>query len=155
MGRLTLLTSTINGCLLVSAAVGGLLFPDSYSVASSALPAGCIRLLDKQLLIRATCFLLPIMGLIGRDEDGQRIADIAHSLPPIPVQGLTLTLQIISYLLCFLATAIVGLRVFVRLRLSGPGWAWGWDDFFAVAGYVSETCSPPGGRERNKKGEGC
>ncbi|KAJ4859486.1 hypothetical protein T069G_04474 [Trichoderma breve] len=74
--------------------------------------------------------------LIGRNEEGERISEIANRLPPIPVHGFTKTIQAITYVITILATIIVALRVYVRVRLSGSQRAWGWDDIFAVAGWV-------------------
>ncbi|KAK4031429.1 hypothetical protein C8A01DRAFT_21340 [Parachaetomium inaequale] len=75
-------------------------------------------------------------SLRSRSEEGERISEIAHSLPPIPVEGFTKVIQAISYLLGALATIIVGLRVYVRFKRSGSQRAWGWDDIFAVAGWL-------------------
>ncbi|CAI4211661.1 unnamed protein product [Parascedosporium putredinis] len=45
-------------------------------------------------------------------------------------------IQAVSYLLCALSTLIVGLRILVRVKLNGSQRAWGWDDIFAVAGWL-------------------
>ncbi|AEO61175.1 hypothetical protein MYCTH_2068912 [Thermothelomyces thermophilus ATCC 42464] len=74
-------------------------------------------------------------SLRSRSEEGERISEIAHSLPPIPVEGFTRAIQAVSYLLYALATIIVGLRVYVRVQRSGSQRAWGWDDIFAVVGW--------------------
>jgi hypothetical protein len=77
-------------------------------------------------------------GLLARSEEGEEISRIAHELPTLPVEGFTVTLQAISYLLCILSTIIIGLRVYVRWQLSGSNVkVWGWDDICAVAGWVS------------------
>lgn len=73
---------------------------------------------------------------MSRSEEGERIQKIAYSVPMIPVVGFSKTIQAIAYLLCIFATLTVALRVYVRLRLSGSLKAWGWDDIFAVAGWV-------------------
>ncbi|KAL6895422.1 hypothetical protein HDV57DRAFT_8797 [Trichoderma longibrachiatum] len=75
-------------------------------------------------------------SLMSRNEEGERIQQIANSLPPIPVHGFTKTIQAITYTVCILATLTVALRIYVRMRLSGSERAWGWDDIFAVAGWV-------------------
>ena len=77
--------------------------------------------------------------LKARSAEGEEISRIAHDLPTLPVEGFTVTIQAISYILCILSTIIVGLRIYVRWKLSGPDRAWGWDDICAVAGYVGPT----------------
>ena len=77
-------------------------------------------------------------SLLRRSEEGKRISEIAYTVPPIPVGKFTRTIQAIAYLLCVLATIIVGLRVYVRVKLSRAQRAWGWDDIFAVAGWVRQ-----------------
>lgn len=76
--------------------------------------------------------------LTARSEEGKEISRIAYELPTLPVEGFTVTIQAISYLLCILSTVIVGLRIYVRWKLSGPDRTWGWDDTCAVAGYVGQ-----------------
>ncbi|OLN87616.1 hypothetical protein CCHL11_05645, partial [Colletotrichum chlorophyti] len=76
-----------------------------------------------------------VENLQFRNEEGDRISNIAHALPPIPAQGFTKSIQTITYFLCILAIIVVGLRVYVRLKLSGPQRVWGWDDALAVAGW--------------------
>lgn len=73
--------------------------------------------------------------LLSRSEEGQRIQEIADQIPPIPVRGFSTTIQAITYTVTIIATGIVFLRVWVRWKLSGHH-AWGWDDIFAVAGWV-------------------
>ncbi|KAL7931821.1 hypothetical protein V8C35DRAFT_308662 [Trichoderma chlorosporum] len=75
-------------------------------------------------------------SLLSRSEEGERIAQIANSLPPIPVHGFTKVIQGITYTICVLATLTVALRIYVRMRLSGSEKTWGWDDICAVAGWV-------------------
>ncbi|KAH8900722.1 hypothetical protein GQ53DRAFT_863358 [Thozetella sp. PMI_491] len=75
-------------------------------------------------------------SLLSRSEEGERISQIAHSLPALPVEGFTRTIQAITYLVCIIATIVVCLRIYVRLRLSGTQRAYGYDDIFAVAGFV-------------------
>lgn len=69
-------------------------------------------------------------------SEGKRISEIAHNLPQIPAEGFTKALQAISYLLYGLGTIIVGLRVYVRVNRSRAQRVWGWDDIFAVVGWV-------------------
>jgi hypothetical protein len=74
----------------------------------------------------------PLTGL----SEGERISQIAHRLPRIPVEGFSLTIQVVAYLVCALATVVVGLRVYVKLWQNGSQRAWGWEDTFAVGGWV-------------------
>ncbi|KAG9251087.1 uncharacterized protein F5Z01DRAFT_331881 [Emericellopsis atlantica] len=74
--------------------------------------------------------------LSSRSEEGERIAKISHSLPTIKPEGFTIVIQAVSYTLCILSTVIVALRIYVRIKLSGPERAWGWDDLSAVAGWL-------------------
>ncbi|GJC96140.1 integral membrane protein [Colletotrichum higginsianum] len=73
---------------------------------------------------------------VARSEEGERLSDIAHNLPPIPVAGLSSVIQIVTYILSVLATLVIALRIYVRLKLSGTERTWGWDDTFAVAGWA-------------------
>ncbi|CCF40153.1 integral membrane protein [Colletotrichum higginsianum] len=73
---------------------------------------------------------------VARSEEGERLSDIAHNLPPIPVAGLSSVIQIVTYILSALATLVIALRIYVRLKLSGTERTWGWDDTFAVAGWA-------------------
>ncbi|WQF75125.1 hypothetical protein CDEST_00139 [Colletotrichum destructivum] len=73
---------------------------------------------------------------VARSEEGESLSDIAHNLPPIPVAGLTSVIQVVTYILSVLSTLVIALRLYVRLKLSGTERTWGWDDTFAVAGWV-------------------
>ncbi|KAK6207717.1 integral membrane protein [Colletotrichum tabaci] len=73
---------------------------------------------------------------VARSEEGERLSDIAHNLPPIPVAGLSSVIQVVTYILSVLSTLVIALRIYVRLKLSGTERTWGWDDTFAVAGWI-------------------
>ncbi|TDZ99580.1 hypothetical protein C8034_v000054 [Colletotrichum sidae] len=69
-------------------------------------------------------------------EEGERISQIARTLPQIPREAFTTTIQAVTYVFCTLSTLVIFLRAYVRWNLSGPERAWGWDDIFALAGWV-------------------
>ncbi|TDZ36588.1 hypothetical protein CTRI78_v011269 [Colletotrichum trifolii] len=69
-------------------------------------------------------------------EEGQRISQIAHTLPQLPTEAFTTTIQAITYVFCVLSTLIIFLRTHVRWKLSGSERAWGWDDILALAGWA-------------------
>ncbi|KAK2001709.1 integral membrane protein [Colletotrichum falcatum] len=75
--------------------------------------------------------------LAPRDrEEGERMSEIARGLPQIPVGDFSRAIQVVACLLTALSTVIIALRVYVRLRLSQWRQVWGWDDTFAVLGWV-------------------
>ncbi|KAI1770060.1 hypothetical protein F4818DRAFT_434311 [Hypoxylon cercidicola] len=74
-------------------------------------------------------------SLVTRSAEGDRIQDIANNLPPLPVEGFTKSIQVVTYFIVVLATIVIALRVYVRFALSGSQ-RWGWDDIFAVGGWV-------------------
>ncbi|KAK1574052.1 uncharacterized protein LY79DRAFT_593537 [Colletotrichum navitas] len=74
--------------------------------------------------------------LVSRSQEGERMSEVARGLPQLPVSGLTATIQTVTCVLTVLSTLVVGLRVWVRLKLSESRKIWGWDDTFAVLGWV-------------------
>ncbi|XXH02504.1 hypothetical protein Hte_008880 [Hypoxylon texense] len=74
-------------------------------------------------------------SLAARNAEGDRIQDVANHLSPLPVEGFTKTIQVVTYIICVFATIIIALRVYVKYSHSGSQ-RWGWDDIFAVAGWV-------------------
>lgn len=73
--------------------------------------------------------------LEARNEEGDHVQDIANHLPPLPVEGFTKTIQVVTYLIVVFSTIVIALRIYVRFYLAGAH-QWGWDDIFAVGGWV-------------------
>lgn len=71
-----------------------------------------------------------------RSEEGERMSEIAHKIPQLPVGDFSRAIQVVAYTLSALSTLVVALRVYVRLKLSESKVVWGWDDTFAVIGWV-------------------
>ncbi|GJC86379.1 hypothetical protein ColLi_09217 [Colletotrichum liriopes] len=74
--------------------------------------------------------------LVPRNEEGERMSDIARELPQVPVGDFSRAIQVIAYVMSSLSTLVIALRVYVRLKLSESRKVWGWDDTFAVAGWI-------------------
>ncbi|CZR51144.1 uncharacterized protein PAC_01019 [Phialocephala subalpina] len=77
-------------------------------------------------------------------EMGAILSAAAYSQPPIVPEGLALTLVIVVLITAIIATIIVGLRIYVRawmVRKAGGMRVWGWEDTFAVWGYLAFLCS--------------
>ncbi|KAK2013429.1 integral membrane protein [Colletotrichum eremochloae] len=75
--------------------------------------------------------------LLPRSQEGERMSEIAHGLPQIPISGLSRAIVAVSCVLTVLSTVVVALRVYVRLKLSESRKVWGLDDIFAVLGWVT------------------
>ncbi|KAK2061362.1 integral membrane protein [Colletotrichum caudatum] len=73
---------------------------------------------------------------VPRDKEGERLSDIARGLPQVPVGDFSRVIQITTYVMLALSTLVVALRVYVRVKLSESKKVWGWDDTFAVLGWV-------------------
>ncbi|GKT96869.1 integral membrane protein [Colletotrichum tofieldiae] len=74
--------------------------------------------------------------LVSRNEEGERMSDIARELPQVPVGDFSRAIQVIAYVMSSLSTLVIALRVYERLKLSESRKVWGWDDTFAVAGWI-------------------
>ncbi|EFQ33080.1 integral membrane protein [Colletotrichum graminicola] len=74
--------------------------------------------------------------LVSRSQEGERMSEVARGLPQLPASGLSTTIQVVTGVLVVFSTLVVGLRVYVRFRLSESKKIWGWDDVFAVLGWV-------------------
>ncbi|KAK2059299.1 integral membrane protein [Colletotrichum caudatum] len=74
--------------------------------------------------------------LVSRITEGERMSDVARGLPQVPIGDFSKVIQIITYLMLALSTLVVALRVYVRVKLSESKNVWGWDDTFAVLGWV-------------------
>lgn len=73
-------------------------------------------------------------------EMGAILSAAAYSQPPIVPKGLAQTLIVVVLITAVIATIIVALRVYVRawmVRKAGGVRVWGWEDTFAVWGFVS------------------
>ncbi|KAK1992479.1 integral membrane protein [Colletotrichum falcatum] len=76
------------------------------------------------------------MKLPVRNEEGERMSDIARGLPQVPVGDFSRVIQVITYVMLALSTLVVALRIYVRVKLSESKNVWGLDDTFAVLGWV-------------------
>jgi len=70
-------------------------------------------------------------------EMGAELSAAAYAQPPITPEGLALRLIIVIWVTAIIATIVVGLRVYVRAWMLRKAKVWGWEDTFAVLGYVS------------------
>ena len=70
-------------------------------------------------------------------EMGAALSAAAYAQPPIRPEGLALRLIIVIWVTAVIATIVVGLRVYVRAWMMRRANVWGWEDTFAVLGYVS------------------
>jgi hypothetical protein len=77
-------------------------------------------------------------------EMGAALSAAAYAQPPIRPEGLALRLIIVIWVTAVIATIVVGLRVYVRAWMLRRAKVWGWEDAFAVLGYVSFQFSDPG-----------
>jgi hypothetical protein len=68
---------------------------------------------------------------------GAQLSAAAYAQPPIVPQDLALTVIIIAAVIMGLATIVVSLRTYVRIRMNQTARGWGWEDTFALLGYVS------------------
>lgn len=83
---------------------------------------------------------LTLLARSSRYEEGVRIAEGANQIDPIPPEGLTVAIQAVVYVFCVICTILVALRVYARtLAVGNTLLHLGWDDYFAVAGWVSTT----------------
>ncbi|KAF8848131.1 GPCR, PTH11-type [Acephala macrosclerotiorum] len=77
-------------------------------------------------------------------EMGAILSAAAYSQPPIVPKGLALTLIVVVLITAVIATIIVALKVYVRawmVRKAGGVKVWGWEDTFAVWGFIAFLCS--------------
>lgn len=70
-------------------------------------------------------------------EMGAQLQKAAYTEPPIVPKGLAMSLIIVVLISAIIATIIIALRVLVRGWISRKSKVWGWEDTFAVLGYVS------------------
>lgn len=70
-------------------------------------------------------------------EMGAALSAAAYAQPPIKPHGLALRLIIVIWILTAIATIVIGLRIYVRAWMLRKAKLWGWEDTFAVLGYVS------------------
>ncbi|KAK1978106.1 integral membrane protein [Colletotrichum cereale] len=75
--------------------------------------------------------------LVARSKEGERMSDVARGLPQIAVGDFSRAIQVMAYIMSVLSTLVIALRVYVRVKLSESRKVWGWDDTFAVLGWVS------------------
>jgi hypothetical protein len=70
---------------------------------------------------------------------GAQLSAAAYAQPPIVPQNLALVLIIVAVIIVGLATVVILLRSYVRTvyKRTTKGWGWGWEDSFALLGYVS------------------
>ena len=73
----------------------------------------------------------------SKAEMGAALSAAAYAQPPIRPEGLALGLIIVIWVTAVIATIVVGLRVYVRAWMLRRAKVWGWEDTFAVMGYVS------------------
>ncbi|KAK2026765.1 integral membrane protein [Colletotrichum zoysiae] len=74
--------------------------------------------------------------LVSRNQEGERMSDVARGIPQIPVGGFSRAIQVTACVMLGLSTLVIALRVYVRLQLSESRKVWGWDDAFAVLGWI-------------------
>ncbi|PMD43744.1 GPCR, PTH11-type [Hyaloscypha variabilis F] len=74
-------------------------------------------------------------------ELGAELSAAAYAQPPIKPEGLALRLIIVIWVTAVIATIVVGLRVYVRAWMLRRAKVWGWEDTFAVMGYLAFLCS--------------
>ncbi|PMD27041.1 GPCR, PTH11-type [Hyaloscypha hepaticicola] len=74
-------------------------------------------------------------------ELGAELSAAAYAQPPIKPEGLALRLIIVIWVTAIIATIVVGLRVYVRAWMLRRAKVWGWEDTFAVLGYLAFLCS--------------
>ncbi|TVY83698.1 hypothetical protein LSUE1_G001140 [Lachnellula suecica] len=74
-------------------------------------------------------------------EMGAMLSLAAYAAPPIVPKGLALTLIVVVLVTAILATIIIALRVYVRGWISRSSKVWGWEDTFAILGYLAFLCS--------------
>lgn len=70
-------------------------------------------------------------------EMGAALSAAAYAQPPIKPHGLALRIIIVIWITTVIATIVVGLRIYVRAWMMRKAKLWGWEDTFAVLGYVS------------------
>lgn len=77
-----------------------------------------------------------------RYEAGLRIDESAKHVAPIPAEGLSVAIQVVVYVCCVICTIIVLSRVYARtLAVGNTLLQLGWDDIFALIGFVSTNYS--------------
>ncbi|KAE8447336.1 hypothetical protein EG329_010894 [Mollisiaceae sp. DMI_Dod_QoI] len=77
-------------------------------------------------------------------EMGAMLSAAAYAQPPIVPHGLALTIVVVLLITAVIATIIISLRIYVRalmVKKSGGVRVWGWEDTFAVWGYLAFLCS--------------
>jgi hypothetical protein len=84
-------------------------------------------------------------------EMGAALSAAAYSQPPIRPEGLALRLIIVIWVTAVIATIVVGLRVYVRVWMLRRAKVWGWEDTFAVLGYVSFQFSDGPGKASHEQ----
>ncbi|KAI1498320.1 GPCR, PTH11-type [Biscogniauxia marginata] len=70
-------------------------------------------------------------------EMGAMLSAAAYAQPPIKPQGLAMVLVVIITVQATIATIVVGLRVYARLWVGRQSKTWGWEDVFAILGYIA------------------
>ncbi|KAI0595172.1 GPCR, PTH11-type [Biscogniauxia sp. FL1348] len=74
-------------------------------------------------------------------EMGALLSAAAYAEPPIKPQGLALALIVILVIQAVVATIVVVLRTYARLWLGRKSNTWGWEDVFALLGYMAFLAS--------------
>jgi hypothetical protein len=84
-------------------------------------------------------------------ELGAELSAAAYAQPPLKPEGLALRLIIVIWATAVIATIVVGLRVYVRALMLRRAKVWGWEDTFAVMGYVSPQFPDSPGKTSNEQ----
>ncbi|KAH6658524.1 GPCR, PTH11-type [Truncatella angustata] len=80
-------------------------------------------------------------GELSPLEQGELLQTAAYNEPPLTPKNLALSLIVVVLVTATVATIVVGLRVYVRAWMGRKTKNWGWEDVFAVGGYLAFLCS--------------
>ncbi|KAI5918710.1 GPCR, PTH11-type [Camillea tinctor] len=79
----------------------------------------------------------PSTAQMSPAEMGAMLSAAAYAEPPIQPHGLALALMVILIVQATIASIVIVLRAYARLWLGRKSNAWGWEDVFAILGYVA------------------